>query len=245
MAKQLLIYDKAQPVSKTKPGNWSVKSGNNFSFAKEINSVPVTAVEFPNAAQEYAIVFAGEGESIVSVAIMGVRERENLYIGEDGKISTKYVPAFLRRYPFVFSSSDDGANFTLCIDESFEGCNQGNIGERLFDGEGEQTLYLKRVLEFLKEYQAHFIRTKAFCKKLKELDLLEPMSAQFKVVDGSMFTLSGFMAVNREKLKNLTSEQISSLIKTDELELIYIHLQSLRNFNLMLDKVSKEEKVSV
>ncbi len=38
------------------------------------------------------------------------------------------------------------------------------------------------------------------------------------------------MAVNRDKLKALPGETLAELAKTDELELIYLHLHSLRNF---------------
>jgi hypothetical protein len=46
-----------------------------------------------------------------------------------GGWQAKYIPAFLRRYPFVFSSNDDGNNFVLRIDEGFPGFNQP--GEKL------------------------------------------------------------------------------------------------------------------
>jgi hypothetical protein len=238
MTKQLLIYGAAEAVNKQKHKEWSVKSGADFSFASEVISVPLTAVEFIPASQDFAIVFSGEGDNIMPVAVMGVRENENLYIKADGSIDATYAPAFLRRYPFVFSSNDEGSNFTLCIDEGFEGCNQDNRGERLFDSEGEQTQYLSGVLDFLKDYQSHFYRTQAFCKMLKEYDLLEPMGAQFTApVTAEKLTLTGFMAINRQKLKELSGDKLEKLAKTDALELCYVHLQSMRNFNKMLAKI--------
>lgn len=238
MSTQLLIYGDVQPVNKQRHAGWSVKAGNQFGFAQGVNSVPLMAVEFPNAAEEYSIVFAGEGDNLLPVVLMGVREDENLYVDSDGGWSAKYIPAFVRRYPFVFSSADGGATLTLCIDEGFEGCNEEGRGERLFDAEGEQTQYLNSVLDFLKEYQAHYQRTKSFAKKLVELDLLEPMGAQFTTPAGEKRTVTGFQAINRDKLKALSPDKFSDLAKTDELELIYLHLQSMRNFSKMLDKVS-------
>jgi hypothetical protein len=93
-------------------------------------------------------------------------------------------------------------------------------------------------LNFSSEYQGQFNRTQLFCKKLKELDLLEPMQAQITLPSGEKMNLGGFQAVNREKLKALTNEQLGELAKTDELELIYLHLQSMRNFNAMIGKIS-------
>lgn len=242
MSKQLLIYSRAQAVNSQRHREWSVRAGDSYAFAKDVNSVPLTAVEFVAAASEYPIVFAGEAGQVMPLVVMGVRDQENLFIDDQGKLDATYVPAFLRRYPFVFSSQDDGKNFTLCIDETFDGCNQDNLGERLFDSEGEQTQYLNNVLEFLKEYQLHFARTQAFCKKLEELELLEPMGAQFTPAGSdNKITLTGFSAINRQKLKELPATELEQLVKNDGMELIFLHLNSLRNFNSMLGKVGVEE----
>jgi hypothetical protein len=237
MSKQLLIYGNAVAVSKDAHANLSIKAGIDYGFAKNINSIPLTAVEFANAASEFAIVFAGSDDNLMPAVITGVRAEENLFIAEDGSFSGRYTPAFLRRYPFVFSSADDGANFTLCIDEDFDGCNEDGRGERLFDSDGEQTKYLDGVLDFLKEYQAQFQRTQMFCKKLQTFDLLEPMGAQITLPAGDKLTLTGFQAISREKLKALSGDQLAELAKTDELELAYMQIQSMRNFSGMLEKV--------
>ena len=244
MTTQLLIYERAEPINKKKHSDWSVKAGNNYDFAKSINSVPLTAVEFPNASVEYSIIFAGNEDTVMPAVILGVRDQENLYVTDEGQWNSKYIPAFLRRYPFVFSGSNDAKQFTLCIDEEFSGCNQDGKGERLFDSEGEQTQYLKSVLNFSSEYQGQFNRTQLFCNKLKELDLLEPMQAQITLPSGQKMNLGGFQAVNREKLKKLSNEQLGELAKTDELELIYLHLQSMRNFNAMIGKISGNDSDS-
>jgi hypothetical protein len=236
MTKQLLIYEKAVPVSKTLHRNLAVKIDQSFGFAKGINAVPITAVEFPVASREFTIVFTGKGETLSPSVILGVRTGENLYV--NGTFKAKYIPAFLRRYPFVFSSTDKGENLTLCIDENFAGCNQENQGERLFDSEGKQSLYLKNVLGFLREYQKQFARTKAFCRKLEDLGLLETMHAQLAPADGKRARLTGFLAVNRKKLKALSAKEVDGLFKTDELEFIYLHLQSLRNFEVLMEKMS-------
>jgi hypothetical protein len=238
MPKQLLIYENAVPVSKSKHRDMSVKIDNTFGFAKEINAAPITAVEFPIAAREFTIVFTGAGETLSPAVILGVKAGENLYVGKDDAFKAKYVPAFLRRYPFVFASVDKGENLTLCIDESFQGCNSEGQGERLFDSEGKQTIYLKNVLGFLREYQKQFARTKLFCKKLEELGLLESMNAMIDPAGGKRARLTGFLAVSRKKLKALTAKQVDGLFKTDELEMIYLHLQSLRNFEVLLEKMA-------
>lgn len=238
MTRQLLIYEEIAPVSRDRHREWSVKAGENYAFARKVNSVPLTAVEFPLAASEFPIVFAPSGDSVVPVALLGTRAEQNVFVDDDGGWIGRYTPAFLRRYPFVFSATaEQGAErFALCIDEKFEGCNQENRGERLFDSDGERTQYLNSVLAFQQEYQSQTLRTQAFCTKLKDFGLLEPMTARVAQRDGAPIGLGGFEGIQRKKLHDLDAEQLEALSTTGELELAYIHLQSLGNFRFLADK---------
>jgi hypothetical protein len=235
MTTQLLIYKTAVPVSRARHAGWFVETKPNYAFSGEINSVPLMAVEFPQAAPEYAIVFAGTDNEILPAVILGVRGDENLFVGPDAQWGAKYIPAFVRRYPFVFSRSGD--RFLLCVDEEFPGINQEGRGQPLFGDDGKSSTYLDNVLKFLQEYQAQFLRTQRFCARIKELDLLEPMQAQVTVDDGRRLSLGGFMAINRDKLKALPGDKLAELIKTDELELIYLHIQSMRNFEHLRERL--------
>ena len=114
--------------------------------------------------------------------------------------------------------------------------NKEGRGERLFDADGERTQYIEGILNFSREYQIHFQRTRAFCARLKELELLEPMQAQFSVAGQQPRSLGGFMAVNREKLKALDDEVLVGMARRDELELIYAHLHSMQHFSNMLER---------
>jgi hypothetical protein len=237
MTTQLLIYETAVPVSSGRHGKAAIEAGKGYGYARKINSVPLTAVEFPLAAAEYAIVFAQGGTEVVPVVILGARAGENLYVKDDDTWNARYIPAFVRRYPFVFSAQGDGKTFTLCVDEAFQGLNYQGRGQALFNAEGKQTPYVDNVLRFLQEYTAQFARTQAFCKKLAELNLLEPMQAQFTLASGQKVSLTGFHAVDRKRLKALPADTLAQLAGTDELELIYLHLQSLRNFVSVKDKL--------
>lgn len=243
MASQLLIYESAVPVSSARHSGWSVEIGTDYTFSKNVNAVPLMAVEIPNAAAEYAVVFSGSDEAIMPAVILGMRGSENLYLTMQGGWQAKYLPAFVRRYPFVFSSSTDGSTFTLCIDESFPGFNQQGRGERLFDDQNKPTPYVENVLKFLEQYQLEFRRTQAFCAKLRELGLLETMRAQANLATGERVQLTGFMAVNRDRLKALPAQALAELAKTDALELLYLHLQSMRNFSGMMDRLGARRSV--
>ena len=241
---QLLIYETAVPLSSLHHAKASVEPNTTYEFSKSVNSVPLMAVEFPFAAPEYAIVFAGTKEQVMPAVILGMREKENLFLDDGGVWHARDVPAFVRRYPFVFSSDNEGKTFTLCIDEAFAGFNREGRGQRLFDDASKPTEFTNNVLKFVQEYQRQFERTKAFCEKLKELDLLEPMQAQVALASGERTSLTGFMAVDRKKLKALSGDKLSELAKTDELELLYLHLYSMRNFASMKDRLEGSKPVS-
>jgi hypothetical protein len=194
------------------------------------------AVEFSPAAREYTIVFVRSADLVMPVVLLGITEGHNSYVTATGGWGARYVPAFVRRYPFVFSHSEDGTQFTLCIDESWAGCNEDGRGQRLFNGQGERTPYLDNVLSFLQEYNVQYARTAAFCGKLVDLDLLEPMQAQFTMAGGTAHALGGFLAVNRARLKALPDDQLATLARADDLELTYAHLQSMHNFPVLAER---------
>ena len=235
MAKQLLIYERAVPVSPQAHGDISIRSSGDYTFARDVNSVPLMTVEFELSSPEYPVVFTGEGDSLMPAVLLGVRDNENLCVDAEGNWTGKYVPAFVRRYPFVFSSND-GENFTLCVDEKFAGVNRQGRGERLFDADGARTQYLQNVLNFLQSYQAQHVATRSFCERLAELDLFESMQAQFVTRAGQRMLLGGFKSLNREKLRNLPGEALEQLARSGDLDLIYAAVHSMRNFTPLAER---------
>lgn len=234
MAKQLFIYENATPISVQRHGAWSVRTGKDFRFAAHINSAPLLLSEFAAAAQVLPVVFAGSGENIIPIAVMGVRNDQNVFVDDTGEWTPAYQPAFLRQYPFVLGQTTQPGSFALCIDETFEGCNTEGQGERLFDTTGARTAYLERMIAFAREYQQQFRKAQLLGAKLSELGLLEPMRATFRTPAGQE-QLLGFQVVRREKLQALPADELARMNASGVLEAIYLHLFSLANFR----KISK------
>lgn len=249
MSKQLLIYNNISPVSSEAHRDWSIQI-DNHAFAEELNSVPLLATEIASVARELPVIFAKTQDDggYVPLAVLGLKKGQNLFLDEKKRLTLRYVPGFLRRYPFAFANDGKSENFTLCIDDQFEGWSKdGSKGKRLFTETGEQTEELKGVMEFLKDYQYRAELTNVFCKRLAELELLEPMEANIKLKndqEGGGFNLTGFYVVNREKLKKISDEDVLELFKKDGLELIFSHLQSMQNLNLLVNKYSEQGKAA-
>ena len=227
------FYQKIVALNNEGHGSWKIKSEIDYSYAANTNAVLITAIEFSLVACEYPIVFIESGDSIVPIAVLGLKTGENLFITADKQWDAKYIPAYVRRYPFILAGGQPKSGdptYTVCIDEEYSGFNR-DTGEPLFKAPGEHSDYLNNVISFLKDYQSQGLATERFCKQIKKMDILEPMQANFKHSKGDDLTIAGFMVVNREKLKAKKPLELAELVKSDEMALIYHHLASLNNFS--------------
>ena len=242
--KQMLIYNEVVPVTRERHGKLSLKPLTSYDFARQTNSVPLLAQEFGLAGLHFPIVFSEGGDGHVPAVILGVRDQENAFVGPDGSWTGAYVPAFLRRYPFVFGTDEKAETFTLMVDRTYPGLNSSGKGERLFDADGEQTVFLKNVIAFLSEYQAQHECSRAFGATLSEFGLLEPGEIHLPLPGDPERRLRGFKIVSREKLRALPVERLAGLHASGELELIYLHLFSLGNLARLQERLAASAPAS-
>ena len=153
MAKQLMFYEKVAPISSERHKKWSVLHGQDYGFAAEANAAPLMCAEFYQATTELPIVFGKGDNGFAPIAILGIDQGKSLFIDDKGQWTGSYIPAFVRRYPFVFAAGDDGKTFTLCLDEAHNGCDpKGKKGEKLYTEEGEASEFMTKVLDFTKNF---------------------------------------------------------------------------------------------
>jgi hypothetical protein len=236
-----IFYKKIIPLNKEEHKSLYLDAIEGYGFAAETNSLYIAAIEFIKTASEYVIVFGkGSNDKIYPVVLLGLKVSENLYVDKKGNWNAEYIPAYARRYPFILASPDgDSSKYTVCIDEGFAGFNTAKQGNPLFDDEGKESPILKQAIDFLEDYQKNVEITNSFCKNLGDLDLFEPMQANVELKSGDKFALGGFLCVNRKKLKSLKPGDISNLVKSDQMELIYDHLLSLNNLSKLFKKLEK------
>lgn len=206
-------------------------------FTAKINSVLLAGTEFPEACKHLPIVFAKTADGpLVATALLGFREQENLFVDAEGRWKAGYVPAYIRRYPFVLANTEENGRFNVCIDESYAGFG-ADEGVPLFNGKGEPTEFLQGALSFLQDFHAQLERTDAFLRTLAALDLLKDVSANVNLPDGQRYSMTGLTMVDEEKLLALPAERILQLFRSGELAWIYSHLISIANFRYFPDKV--------
>lgn len=234
----LLFYERPVPLSAD--AHRSTRLGrlnNDFRFCRTTNSIPLAAVEFFDAARELPIAFTGQqGGAQFPIAIVGVRQNENLLVEADGRWGGRYVPAFVRRYPFVLAEKENAEDFNVYIDEGYPGYDAED-GERLFTDDGERTPLLKQALDFLSVYQGEIRRTRLFVEKLQALDLLVPRVLQVARPGEGPMVLQGFNVVDEQKLQALDDAKLLDLARSGLLAWIHAHLMSLANVGALADRV--------
>lgn len=223
-----LFYQNLIPLTSDLHADWGLIPRENLEFSRHTHAVPITVDEFMAAQRHYPIVFSDQGEG-VPLALVGLKEGENLFIGEDGqwKMGT-YIPAYVRRYPFMLARlTDDTQVLSLVLDDT-----AGAIGpdgaEKLFDADKQPTEATKNILQFCEQFEQAVARTKSFMEELTKLGLLMDGQAQMQAPgqqDPARF--SGFKMVDEQKLQNIRGDQARKMVQNGMLGLVYAHLFSL------------------
>lgn len=222
-----LFYNSLAPLSSQLHPNHGLKPRGDLGFTRGTHAIPVTVDEFPLVQRHYPIVF-GVGDNPAPLALVGLQEGENLYLGADDQWEANlYVPAFVRRYPFMLARlTPEAQELSLCFDDS-SGIVVENDGEKLFDGV-EPTETTKAILQFCEQFEQAVLRTRAFMEELTKLDLL--MDGEVTIQRDGLAqpaVYRGFRMVDEQKLQNLRGDQARKMVQSGMMGLIYAHLFSL------------------
>jgi len=242
---EVFFYERPVPLNRSAHKDLRLKPVPSLKFAANVHSVPLTGVEFPAAARDVPILFAGaDMKDAGPMALLGLRQNENLFVDADGHWAPNtYVPAFIRRYPFILAEKPEGQegdDFTVFLDEAYEGFNTEQ-GERLFKEDGADTEMLTNAVNFLGEFQQHVARTHWFMDQLRKYDLLEPRNIRLEK-DGKTINLNGLFVVSEEKLRQLDEKVAHEFLKEGVLGWIYAHLLSLANIDRVSLRLNEREQ---
>ena len=210
---------------------------DGFRFSSGAISIPLVGVEFGPASRDYPILFtAGTGENL-PVVMVGLRPGENLYVDGAGRWEeSAYIPAFIRRYPFVFAKAPAEDRLTVCIDEASAKWSREE-GVPLFEEDGGEAPQLKQTIAFLQDYQGQVERTRAMVQRLETLDLLKQRDLQAVLQDGTRFLLRDFRVVDEDRLLALPDEAVLAMHRSGELGWIHAHILSVANTSRLLERL--------
>ena len=233
----VLFYQKPEPLSPELHGALGVNPVDRpWGFLASTHVVPLTVTEFAPAALSYPVIFVGEQKQ--PVAVMGLRQGDNLFVDASGDIRPEaYLPAFARRYPFVYANDEAQNRLILCVDRGADFVSE-NAAIPFFE-DGKPSAYTQQALNFCNSFEQERARTDAFVKLLNELDLFEVKEAMFtpRLPDGSAGEpqrIAEYMAVSEDKLKGLSPEKLVELRDNGALGQIYAHLVSLLGWERLI-----------
>jgi hypothetical protein len=223
-----LLYHDLQPLNSGQHGNLKLKRLLTVPEVGKTHAIPVTVEEFAHAQRNFPIIFSA-GDEPVPLALMGLNEGVNTFLDDEGMPigQPTYMPAYLRRYPFILARlQPDSDELSLCFDPS-SGAFDEKEGEPLFDGDQPSEL-TRNVLQFCEQFETAGLRTQAFMTDLQASGLLMEgeVSIQPDGVD-QPFLYRGFRMVDEEKLRDLRGDELRKMSQSGMLPLIYAHLMSL------------------
>ncbi len=220
-----LFYKQPVPLDAKKHVKLGLKKDFGLGFTKGVNAVPINMIEMPQICHFYPIAFSPD-DNATPVALVGLRDNENLFVDSKGEWQRNtYIPAYIRRYPFIFSEVPDSDQLTLCVDQNEEIVNEQS-DQRFFSDQGEPTQLAKNALEFCKSYHAAAQQTVEFSKALAASGLLVDRQAEINVGDGKKINFSGFRIINEQKLAELSDADFMEWRKKGWLPFLYAHLFS-------------------
>lgn len=213
----------------------------------------MSAVTFPQELRavqnEYPIFFQKNPENgqFICVALLGLRQNENLFLSDTGW-DASYIPASVKRRPFLIGiqpprpgEETKQNNLMVYVDMDSPRLNETE-GDAVFLPHGGYSPYLESVVDMLDYIQYGTELNERFTEALLRNDLLEVVNIEITLKNGERNNLAGLYTINEEKLAALDATAVSALHTQGYLEFIYMVLASQANVSKLI--VRLEQKIA-
>ncbi|SMF61470.1 SapC family protein [Allosphingosinicella indica] len=240
-----LFYKGLEPLSSQVHANYRTRAADTAPFLTNAHAIPITVDEFVTAQRFYPIVFSA-GENPVPIVLMGLNDGVNVFVDEDGRLKQQdiYVPAYVRRYPFMLAKlRPDVDELSLCFDPESGLVGPYDEGLPLFE-DGKPSMATDTVLKFCEEFETSAQRTNAFMEDLVESGLLIDGEVTIQPTGSpEPFIYRGFQMVSEEKVRDLRGDELRKMNQKGLLPLVMAHLFSLGQIREIFGKQMGLEKV--
>lgn len=211
----------------------SAAYGDNVMFATTF------PFEFRSVQASYPILFhRNERGEFDPVALFGFQSGENLFLDETGW-HAHYVPAMVRRQPFLIGFGADKGQAgerrrMLSLDMDSPRVSRDR-GQSLFEPLGGRTQFLEEMATLLETLYRGTEHSKEFVQTLQEQGLIESVTFDITLADGSRNQLLGFFAINEDKLQGLSGETLGELSRKGFLMPLFMMLASTVNVSRLVE----------
>lgn len=222
------MFDNLEALDSAKHKDLRFKPASDFGFAAGLASAPLSASEVVAASKCFPVVFSTEGP-LLPLAMLSVKEGVNGFVDDAGKWLAPYVPAHVRRYPFILGNTDTPDNYTIMFVPGAPHFADPD-GEAVFTADGERGPTLKKAVDFLTAFQQEIAATEKMLAPLAEAGLLTVQRLELADFEGKTASIEGVRAVDREKLTALDDKTLAGWVRDGLMIVIDAHLASLNNF---------------
>lgn len=226
------MFQRREVLNPEKHGSLRVLETNDYSYARGEVVAPFVYDEMADIAREYPIVFPA-GENVLPAALMGLEAGQNAYVGEDGRWLGSYIPATIRRYPFIFGdtgeSQGDKQRYVVMFDADAPHFKDPN-GHAVFTAGGKLTDHTKRRMELLEEIQKKLPATRRLVEIIEEAGLLAERVIRIRKPGGQERRIQGLRVIDEKALNRMEGAAFLKLRDSGVLPLVYSQLLSWANF---------------
>ena len=210
-------------------------------FGDEVMKVMAFPFEFRNLQAFYPILFqADTAGNYLPVALLGFEEGENLFL-DPPRWKVPYIPAMLRREPFLIGLKDvktDTGEIVAARLVSLD-LNHPRVsydeGEPLYLPLGGQSDFLNEQAALLEQLHDGLGHCRSFVEALQAEQLIEAITLEITLNDGSRNQLIGFSGINEDNLRNLSGEVLATFNEQGFLMPLFMVLASMSNIQRLID----------
>jgi hypothetical protein len=212
-------------------------------FGDAVMSCLIVPTEFRRVQNDYPILFrlTPQRDRFQALAMFGFEPGENLFL--DGtRWDARYRPLALEIQPFLIGHpATPGGDKQIHLDLDSPRVATGGEGVRVFDDVGRPTPYLERVAELLGELDLGWQATDGFFAALNRHELLEPLTLEITLDDGTTNRLVGYHGIAEERLQQLDAAALGELQAEGYLMPVFMAVASLANVAELIARKSRRE----
>jgi hypothetical protein len=215
-----------------------VRTGYGAALGDAVMYVMTYPMEFRDIQGSYPILFTKDPNTggFFAAAVLGLEPGQNLFLQEDRWDAT-YVPAMVRRQPFLIATSREGDEKppVVSLDLDHPRVSQDE-GEALFDSKGEPSELLNQKIGLLEKLHRGLQHSSGFVDALLKHQLLVQVVLDLSFNDGGKKTLQGFYCIAEERLYQLKGEALESLNQAGYLQPVFMAVASLSRVRELIER---------
>ncbi|RZM33597.1 MAG: multidrug transporter [Sphingomonas sp.] len=194
--------------------------------------------EFRRVQTHYPILFQLDQtrDSFTALAMFGFEPGENLFLTDAGW-DARYRPLAIDSQPFLVGrGAGDVRQVHLDMASPRIGAREGT---RVFDDTGRPTPYLERIADQLRALDTDYVASADFFATLRRYELLEPLTMDVTLDDGSKNRLVGYHVIDEDRLVALDDAAVADLHAAGYLMPIFMALASLGNIGDLIARKNR------